>query len=329
MFSKFSVDKIGRKKIISFGLFVYAVDMFLFGTATQLWHLYALRAVQGAASGVVWPAATVMAADIVKFEDRGKAMGLFSMMWDLGMAFGPVIGSGIKYFFSMTIGFYVCSVMAFFSTALIILRVKETVHPEKFEEEMSERKELTPHKTILIGLCVGGMTTTFALGMTMSFLPVYGKEILGIGEAIGIVFGVMGAVRLIIKPISGELSDVHGKRIFLLVGRALSSITTALIVLATGFYTLLVPIIFAALGTGMALPANNAMVTSIAYKETRGKVMGIFATWRSFGLLVGSLICGWVYDHVSPQTPFILCGLVGMIGVVVIFFTVHDVKEVE
>jgi len=83
------------------------------------------------------------------------------------------------------------------------------------------------------------------------------------------------------------------------------------------------------LGTGMARPANDAIVTSIAYKETRGKVMGIFTTWRNLGLLVGPLIGGWAYDNISEKSPFILCGFIGLMGVLVLFFTVHDPEKLE
>jgi MFS family permease len=324
------IDKIGRKKVISFGLFVYAVDMFLFGTATELWHLYALRAVQGAASGVVWPAATVMAADIVRFEDRGKAMGLFSMMWDLGMAFGPFIGGTISSIYSMSLSFYLCSIMAFISGVLIVIRVKETATHVTSSETSVEREKLTPYKRILLGLCVGGFTTSFALGLTMTILSVYGNEMLGLSEAlIGIIFGIRGITRFVVKPLVGDLSDIYGKRIFLITGRTISSLATASIIFAKRFLSLLTPVIVAAVGTGMAMPSNNALVTNIAYKETRGKVMGLFSTGRNLGLLVGPLLGGWVYDNISPQTPFVLCGAVGMIGVLILYLLVHDTEEIE
>jgi len=83
-------DKIGRKKMMVGGLAVYTVVMFLFGVSTHLYHLLILRACQGAASGVVWPVAATAVADIVDPKDRGKAMGFFSMMWDAGIAVGPL-----------------------------------------------------------------------------------------------------------------------------------------------------------------------------------------------------------------------------------------------
>ncbi len=323
------MDKIGRKRIITFGLFVYAINMFLFGEATQLWHLYALRALQGAASGVVWPTATVMAADIVRFEDRGKAMGIFSMSWDLGMAFGPFIGGIISDLFSMAYSFYVCSIMAFISAVLILIRVKETV-PHAKSEEIVVREKLTPYKTILIGLCIAAFTTAFGMGLTITMLSIYAKEILGLSvAAIGIIFGFRGITRLFIKPITGDLSDKYGKRIFLILGRTLSSLGTMLITLANGFFTLSFSVIFAALGTGMGMPASDALVTSIAYKETRGKVMGIYSTLRNLGLLVGPLVGGWIYENIDAKTPFILCGLVGFVGVIALFFTIHDPEKIE
>lgn len=65
-------DRVGRKKLIVGGLVTYTAVMFLFGVSTNLYHLLILRACQGAASGVVWPVAATMVADIVEPKDRGK-----------------------------------------------------------------------------------------------------------------------------------------------------------------------------------------------------------------------------------------------------------------
>jgi len=321
-------DKVGRKKLISLGLVIYTVDMFLFGIATNLYQLFLFRAIQGAASGIVWPVATVMAADIVKPKDRGKAMGLFSMMWDLGMIMGPVIGGVLADMFSMSTPFYFTSLLAFASCVLIILRVKETAHRKKDQEIVVKRKELTPYFKTFIGLCFAGFGTSFAMGLVQPVLSVYANEVMGLSKAlIGTVFGVMAFFRFVTKPIAGEISDNIGKRIFILMGRTINSVFTFMIIFAKDFLALTFAMALRGVGTGMGMPTANALTTSIAYKENRGKVMGWYSTARNIGLFAGPILGGWAYDNMGKTEPFILCGIIGMITVGVIFFTVFDPKE--
>lgn len=321
-------DKVGRKKLVSLGLLIYTVDMFLFGIATNLYQLFLFRAIQGAASGIVWPVATVMAADIVKPKHRGKAMGLFSMMWDLGLVLGPVIGGVLSDMFSMSTPFYFTSILAFSSCILIIFRVRETAHRKESDTAPVHRKKLTPYMKTFIGLCVAGFGTAFAMGFVQPVLSVYSNEILGLSKAlIGITFGIMALFRLITKPIAGDLSDRHGKRIFILIGRSINSVFTFTIIYAWSFLSLIPSMILRGVGSGMGMPTANALTTSIAYKENRGKVMGWYSTARNIGLFMGPILGGWAYDNIGKTEPFILCGIVGMITVVVIFFTVFDPKE--
>jgi len=250
------------------------------------------------------------------------------MMWDLGMILGPVIGGVLADTFSMSTPFYFTSLLAFTSCVLIISRVRETAHRKESNTTPVYRKKLTPYIKTFIGLCVAGFGTAFAMGLVQPVLSVYSNEVLGLSKAlIGIVFGIMALFRLVTKPIAGDLSDRHGKRIFIILGRSVNSVFTFTIIYAWGFLSLIPSMILRGIGAGMGMPTANALTTSIAYRENRGRVMGWYSTARNIGLVVGPLLGGWAYDNIGKTEPFIFCGIVGLISVVIILFTVFDPKE--
>lgn len=316
-------DKIGRKKLIAGGLFAYTVVMFLFGISTNLYHLLILRACQGAASGVVWPVAATMVADIVEPQDRGKAMGFFSMMWDAGIAVGPVLGGLLSAGFGIAFPFFVCSALSLVSALLVVLRVKET-HAEP-EPSKIPLEGLSFHKRSLIGMCITGFTISFAMGLVHPILPLFGNEVIGLNEAsIGVIFGAMGATRFLVKAPSGILSDRIGKKKVLITGLAFNGIFTTTMSLSWSFLTLMLPSIARAVGLGMTMPSMNALVTSLTTKEKRGKVMGIFSASRNLGLVVGPLLGGITFDALSVQSPFLICGLVVFLGASILVMTVKE-----
>lgn len=317
-------DRLGRKKLIAGGLFVYTVVMFLFGVSTNLYHLLILRACQGAASGVVWPVAATMVADIVEPQDRGKAMGFFTMMWDAGIAVGPVLGGLLSAAFNITVPFFVCSLLSLVSAVLIVRRVRET-HSKSEQPSSFSFESLSFHKFSLVGVCITGFTITFAMGLVHPILPLFGSEVIGLDEAsIGLIFGAMGATRFMVKAPSGVLSDRIGRKRVVMTGLILNSVFTTAISGARSFLTLTTLSVARALGLGMTMPSMNALVTSLTTQEKRGKVMGIFSTSRNVGLVVGPLLGGVAFDAISVEAPFIVCGVAVLAGLGVLALTVKE-----
>ena len=320
-------DRVGRKKLIATGLFIYTVVMFLFGISTNLYHLLILRACQGAASGIVWPVAATMVADIVESKDRGKALGFFSMMWDAGIAIGPVLGGLLSAAFSITVPFFVCSILSLTSALLVVFRVRET-HTQSETPVTTHFEGLSFHKLSLIGVCITGFTASFAMGLVQPILPLYGNEVIGLDEAsIGLIFGAMGVARFIVKAPSGILSDRIGRKRVTMTGLVLNGVFTSSMAFTRSFLSLTSLSVARAFGLGMTMPSINALVTSLTTQEKRGKVMGIFSMSRNSGLVVGPLLGGVAFDTISVGAPFILCGLVVFIGLSIFTVTVKEPQD--
>ncbi|MBU7043423.1 MAG: MFS transporter [Theionarchaea archaeon] len=321
----FLADKIGRKKLIAGGLFVYTIVMFLFGISTNLYHLFILRACQGAASGIVWPVAATMVADIVEPKDRGKAMGFFTMMWDAGIAIGPVLGGFLTVAFSIAVPFFVCSAFALISALLIVWRVEETLSQEDRAMKSSPSLSLSIDRFSLLGISITGFAMAFALGLVHPLISLFGDEVLGLNEAaIGLIFGVMGVTRFLVKAPSGVIADRIGRKIVALGGFLINGIFTVAITLSQGLVSMLFFTVIRAIGLGMTMPSINALVTSLTSKENRGKVMGIYSTARNGGLIVGPLLGAMVFDTVSKQSPFYLCGAVVFVAALIMMVTVRE-----
>jgi len=67
-------DRIGRKKVIIFGLILFAIGSFVAATAPDIYWTIFGRAIQGA--GAISAAITAMLADLTREEHRTKAMAM-------------------------------------------------------------------------------------------------------------------------------------------------------------------------------------------------------------------------------------------------------------
>ena len=85
-------DRFGRKPILVIGLSGYALSAFLFGISTQLWMLFAARALSGVLSSASITAAMAYVGDVTSEENRGDGMCKIGAAMALVLMLGPGLG---------------------------------------------------------------------------------------------------------------------------------------------------------------------------------------------------------------------------------------------
>jgi MFS family permease len=85
-------DRIGRKPLITGGLWVQAlgIGLFVLSTGQQPWLLAA--AVMGLGTGMVYPALLAAVSDLAHPSWRASALGVYRLWRDSGYAFGALVG---------------------------------------------------------------------------------------------------------------------------------------------------------------------------------------------------------------------------------------------
>ena len=136
-----TIEKVGKKKLLLFGLILFLVMMFFYFPVNNLALLFILRFIHGFAFGISTTATGTIVADIIPAERRGEGMGYFATSNNLAMAVGPFLGLYITQNFEFNMIFItttVFAVVAFIAT--IFLRVpKITFAPVESEAKSGFR----------------------------------------------------------------------------------------------------------------------------------------------------------------------------------------------
>src|SRR5210317_977275 len=69
-------DRIGRKPVLMIGVVGYGLSSLLFGLSTQLWMLFASRALSGVLSSAALVTSLAYVGDTTAVDERGKGMGI-------------------------------------------------------------------------------------------------------------------------------------------------------------------------------------------------------------------------------------------------------------
>lgn len=127
-------DIFGRKRVLLFGLALFALGSMLSGLAQSMPALIAMRVVQGLGAGALGPIVLTMLGDLFTLQERAKVQGLFSAVWGGSSLIGPALGGVLTDQLSWRWVFFVTVPFGLIAAWILMRYVHETV----------ERKSVAP-----------------------------------------------------------------------------------------------------------------------------------------------------------------------------------------
>jgi MFS family permease len=127
----------------------------------------------------------------------------------------------------------------------------------------------------------------------------------------GRLMGLMGAVTLIWTPLFGLILD----RLNRVSGMALAMLLAALGYGSMGLITspldsaMWPAFVLLAIGQGSAIIASVTLVGQEASPQERGTVVATNGWFGAVGILIASLLGGYLFDVLGPWAPFVMIGI--------------------
>jgi len=118
-------DKIGRRRVLTFGWLVYGLVYLGFALASHIWQVWLLFAAYGIYYGVTEGAAKAFVADLVPADRRGTAYGLYNGVVGLMALPASLVAGWLWQTFNPAAAFYFGAGLALLAMAGILFIVKE------------------------------------------------------------------------------------------------------------------------------------------------------------------------------------------------------------
>jgi MFS family permease len=181
--------------------------------------------------------------------------------------------------------------------------------PDPGETAAAQARRIAGNRPLL-GCWVGTLGGCFALGMFLTFLPLFAySQGLSYGQ-IGLVFATQGIMNALSRIPFGHMSDRVAKRSNLVVV-GLVGLTLSM----TAFGLASRPLHFilgaAALGVsmGLAFTSVGALTAEVVPPELRGLAMGGYNAAIYLGMMLSSAFMGPVVRLIGYQDSFLITGL--------------------
>ncbi|MCU0445791.1 MAG: MFS transporter [Microscillaceae bacterium] len=307
-FSGKLADTIGRIPVIYMGVIMSFVCGLLYPFLLSISGFLFLRFMHGFSTGFTPTGTSAYVADVIPAARRGEALGMLGLISNIGTAIGPALGSELARQFSVNTMFYVASGFALLSM-LLLLRLRETLEAKQpFRWQLLQIKSdeiwepLVFAPSLVMAMCL------FAYGVILTVIPDFSQH-LGL-ENKGWFFTFYTLSSLIIRLLAGKLSDVYGRVIVL--KWALLTLLLALywIGFASSGFQLLVGAGIFGLAVGMYSPTLFAWVVDLSPKAAVGRGMATVYMALEFGIGMGAITAGWLYqNNIQNIAPIFLIAM--------------------
>ncbi|WLD94068.1 MFS transporter [Alkalihalobacillus sp. AL-G] len=304
-------DRIGRKPLITLGMFGFAAAEFIFAFSTELWMLYASRILAGTFGSAIMPTAMAYVADVTDEKGRSQGMGLLGASMALGIVIGPGVGGWLAEQ-DLSLPFLVAGIAGTVAAIVSIFMLKETVSQEA--KEAAKNAEKLNHLTRMWRALTGPVGFLLVLVFVMSFALANFTSIFGFyalkrydydPSEVGIIVAVTGVIGAVAQgTLVGKLTKRFGDERVVTGSLLLSAIGFVLMVFAFNFATVMLTVSIFFLGNSILRPALNSFISKMAGNE-QGAIMGLNNSFLSLGNAAGPVLAGLLFE-VNIHIPYLL-----------------------
>ncbi|HQR87301.1 MAG: hypothetical protein B7Y59_08065 [Burkholderiales bacterium 35-55-47] len=300
-------DRLGRKRVIIFGLLIFALGSLVAGSADTLMGVLAGRALQGA--GAVSAAVTALLADLTRDVVRTKAMALvgasIGLMFALSMVAAPLIAAliGLSGLFVLT------AVLAVLGIAVVLWWVPS--EPEILKDAGRGGLRQVMSNPALLRLNIGVFVLhAVQLAMWVAIPAFLVQAGLGKDEHWQIYLPAVLGSFLLMGGVFRLERRGHLRAVFLSAIALIALVQVALLWVSSGApsVTGLAWLLFAFFcGFNVLEATQPSLVSRIAPASSRGAAMGVYNTLQSLGFFAGGVMGGQLVKSYGTQGLFLTC----------------------
>ena len=319
-------DKLGRKGTIVIGLILFAIGSLICAVSSDIYTLLFGRLLQGA--GAIGAVVTATISDLVKEEQRSKAMATMGMFIGIAfaasMAAGPTIGAS----FGVHTLFYITMAIALGSIFVLLKMVPNPPHITH-----------TYNKKVEMGAVLGNVNlikmniTNFLQKGLMTFafmlIPIVLTKHFGweLGELWKVYIPAMIFGFIAMAP-AAIIAEKKGKfREILVIGIVFFAVSYLIIGFSPSATVFVIGVVIFFIGFNMHEPIMQSLASKFAKVHQRGLVLGIFNSAGYLGTFLGGVLGGMFYNEENLSTMVIVIALICALWAVLILTMANPAKK--
>jgi len=333
-------DTVGRRLVMTLGFILVGLAFYLYPSAGSVSELMAYRVIYGVGIAAATCMIVTLLADFAEDKNRGKAAGFQGICNGLGAVVALFVLLRLPQTFQ-SLG--QDAVQSGFSTYYIVVAFALVMALLSWTGLKSRASKHDTPKIPLLSMVVNGVKAAKDPGIALAYggafisranltivgafmtlwLSNHGVAEVGMNAAdalkkAGIVVAIAQSVALLGAPFFGILTDKISRVNALLIALFISFIgyTSTYLISDPFGSAMLVVVVIIGLSEIGAIITSGVLIAQQTPAASRGAVIGIFNLSGAVGILVSSLVGGYLFDHWDYSGPFVFIGCCALLVVI-------------
>jgi MFS transporter, ACS family, hexuronate transporter len=308
------VDKFGARTLLAVSLVLTALSQLATAATASVAPLFLWQIIGGLAAGTQQAALFSAVAESVSRSRMGRALGWLTLSMQVGFFLGPAIAGLALRWIDVRTDIAV-------TTALMVFTIPGAIAASNTAQNTGRGLSLRGPLVALLrqpafpATALGLVAITLTWGTIGAFMPVFGREALGLPSyQVGYLLAIQAVFNGAARIPAGQLIDRmrHRWPIVFAGGVGWSAVMVVLGHL-TGFFW---PAVFLAVGTPLmaaAFVAMGVVFADLSRASTRGVTMGVYGTVLFLGLSLGPLAFGPIVQGYGYAAGFTACAAAAVV----------------
>jgi MFS family permease len=316
-------DRLGRRH--AFLIFVglasagYLVYYFAFSWPLVFVGLALAMAWQSMAS----PAIFAVIGDSLPPDRRAMGFTLQSILKRVPIVIAPIIGGAMIVSLGVVKGVHtglLITLALAVVTVLLVLRVNVVI---KTSPPTSIGGVWRSFHSALKRLLISDVIIRMCEGMTGVLMILYVTNVQHFSTArYGTLIAIQMVVSILVMVPASKIADHIGRKPFVIATFLSFGLFPLAVMLAPNFGFLILAFVIGGLRE-IGEPSRKAMIVDSAREDLRARSVGLYYLIRSLSITPAAAIGGLLWK-ISPGVPFVVAGVIGLIGTVVFTLTVEE-----
>jgi MFS family permease len=302
------IDRLGARPIIFPGIAVLGLVSLILQFPRHPEIVILVMAGSGLANALINTAASVLTARAADHAHRGEALSLYYLSSSVAMAVAPPAALTLRQGAGMSVTFAVVTALALSMVPLA------AALPRSLSGAISgARPGFRPFSRHALPVTSALILTTIGHSSIYAFVPLYAVS-RGYGGTVVWFFTVYSIWVIVCRAMFGRISDRLGRVRVALPAMALVALAYFALALPASPLTLIAAALLLGSGNSVLYPTLVAHTLDHTPEHERGVALGSVSAAWDLGVVVGSVLVGFVADHASFAAGFAVAGATAMLG---------------
>ena len=307
------IDRFGTRTLLVLSFIIAAVSQLAMAEATTVAPLFVWQIVGGLGAGAQQAALFSAVTALVPGNRLGRAMGWLTFSMQAGFFIGPSIAGLLLQWIDLRTDIAV-------TTAVLVFAIPGAMAASTAPQSSQRLTFMKPLRALIAQrsfgpVVVGLLAATLAWGTVGAFLPIFGKESLGLSNSqIGLMLAIQAVANGLARIPGGRLVDRAKHRWpIVFVGVMVWSVAAIVLGHLSGFWAPVVLLVIATPFVATVYVAIGVVFGDLSIGSTRGVAMGAYGTVLFLGLAAGPLAFGPIVQSYGYAAGFTACAGVAMV----------------